>query len=267
MVAVGLHLVNNHGGRLPGIGGQRVQPLPVACHPHGNAGNALQVFPQRIQVVQRPLQFFPVVDPRAENQLTIQMNAALCQPLQNREALAGKAVPHHLAAQFRIGGMHRYIDRTDMHVENPLHFPLAQIGQGDIISKKEGQAGIVVFKIQAFAHPFGQLVDKTENAPVTAGALPIHQIRLELQPDGIVLALSQGNRPLFSLLTAQQQMEVRFRLIKAEIQNVRDFMPIHGHQRLSGAYPGLFRRAAGVHSCNPYGHSFLPFSLYFSLSR
>ena len=77
--------------------------------------------------------------------------------------------------------MHRNVYGAYVHFNNALNLMLGDIRMGDIISEKEGKTGIVVLKIKAIAKTLRQLVDKAENALITAGMFIIHQIGFKLE--------------------------------------------------------------------------------------
>ena len=136
-------------------------------------------------------ELFPIVIPRAEHKLAVHFDAVPGKPSQNGKLLPGTGVFHHAATQLRVGGMHGNIDRADVHFEDSLDLPVCDIGKRDIIAEQEGKSGIIVFKIQAFAHSFRELVDKAEDAFIFAVPLPVHEIGFEFQPQVFVFALAQ----------------------------------------------------------------------------
>lgn len=58
----------------------------------------------------------------------------------------------HLAAQLRIGGVHRNVDRRQLKINDTLDVMLFHVGQRHIVSLEEGKTGIIVLKIEGFPH-------------------------------------------------------------------------------------------------------------------
>ena len=158
--------------------------------------------------------------------------------------------------------MDGHIDGADMHFDNAVNFMFTEIGQGDIISKKEGKAGVVVLKIQAFPHPFGKLVDKAENTLIPAGVLFIHEIGFKLQPQGLILPLADEHRALFSLLVLHGHGQAGIGLIKAVIQHIHNGAAVNGNEGFPRPDSGRIGGAVWVYLLDENCHGFAPFLLY-----
>ena len=61
-----------------------------------------------------------------------------------------------------------------MHLYNAVNLVFGNVGKGDIVSEKERKAGIVVLEIKTASQSFRKLVNKTENALISAGMFFIH---------------------------------------------------------------------------------------------
>ena len=66
---------------------------------------------------------------------------------------------------------------------------LGEVRQGDVVAEQEGQAAVVVLEVERLAQSRRELVDEAKHALVAAGALLIHEIGLEFQPQLLVLGL------------------------------------------------------------------------------
>ena len=187
------------------------------------------------------------------------MHPGLGKAHEMAQGIPGKAVAHHFAPEFRIGSVYRHVDGADVHFDNPGNLVLAEIGQGDIISKEEGKPGIVVLKIQALPHPLGKLVNKAENALVPAGMLPVHEIGFKFQAQRLILPFADMNLALFPLCIGNCQDQAGIRLIEPEIQNIHNGIAVNGHQGLPGLNAGQICRAAGMHLLNEHCHGLAPF--------
>jgi hypothetical protein len=138
-----------------------------------------------------------------------------------------------------------------MHGYYTLNVPVLQIGKSYIVAHKEGKPRIVILKIESFAHSLGQLVDKTENTPVVAGAFLIHEISLKLQSYIGVPVLTY---PDFKKNTVSGQPQVKSVLEnkKSVIKNVFDLMPVYGVKLVPGFDPRLIRGRAGNYFIHGY---------------
>ena len=56
-------------------------------------------------------------------------------------------VAQQQAADLRVRGMDGDVDGGDVQITDPLQFPPAEVGEGNVVAHEEGQAGIVVLKI------------------------------------------------------------------------------------------------------------------------
>lgn len=58
-------------------------------------------------------------------------------------------------------------------VDDALHLPLGEVGQGQVVAHQKGQPGVVILEIEALPHPRRHLVHKAEDAVVGTGAGPV----------------------------------------------------------------------------------------------
>ena len=85
--------------------------------------------------------------------------------------------------------MYRDIDGRNTHFDNALHILILHIGEGNIVTVDEREAGVIVLEVNGLTHALGVLVDEAEDALIGAGVLFIHQGCFKLQPDVIVFIL------------------------------------------------------------------------------
>ena len=123
----GLHLVNEGGGLLLGIGAQGVEALPVFRHPHRHHGDAVDSRGHARQIQQGAVQGGAVVDPGTGDDLAVHGDAGLGEAAHDGDALPGPAVFQHFTAQLRVGGVDGHVDGGDAQGDDPLHLPLGQI--------------------------------------------------------------------------------------------------------------------------------------------
>ena len=135
------------------------------------------------------IKLLAVVKSLAKNNLRRYFDICIGKSFDIPKHLARTLVFHHLAAKLGICGMNRDIDRRNMHLDDAVDIRVGHISQRNVVSVKEGKAGVVVLKIQALSQPLGKLVDKAKDAFVSAGLLFIHQRSFKIKPDIIVLSL------------------------------------------------------------------------------
>ena len=165
----------------------------------------------------------------------------------NVDGPARPLVFQHHGPQLRVGGVDRDVDGRDAQVDDPLHLPVRHIGQGQIVAQQKGQPGVVVLKIQAGPHPRGHLVHKAEDAVVGAGAGPVHQIGLELQPQVLPLPLAQADGAGGAVLLPQHQLQPGVIAEELIVQHVHDLVAVDVGQGLPHPQPRPVGRTSGVH--------------------
>ena len=138
-----------------------------------------------------------------------------------------------------------------MHRDDAVDLAVVDVRQRDVVAEQERKARVVVLEVQRFAHAGRKLVDEAENAFVAAGALLIHQIRLELEAERAVLRLDD----LFfvdarAVRLFKDKRQVRVRLVKAEIEDVADRMAVDRDERIPFFHPGALRQAVRLHAEN-----------------
>ena len=106
--------------------------------------------------------------------MAIQFNARLVKSVDYIQSLARIFIVHHFNPKFGVGCVNRNVNRAYMHLYNAVNLVFGNVGEGNIITEKEGKAGIIVLKIKTASQSFRQLVDKAENALVSAGMFLIH---------------------------------------------------------------------------------------------
>ncbi|CDC73544.1 unknown [Candidatus Colimorpha enterica] len=116
-------------------------------------------------------------------------DAGCGEALHRVVARAGKAVAEHFAAQLRVCGMDGDIHRGHLHFDDARDIVFVHVGQGYVVAHQEGEAGVVVLEVKRLSHSRRELVDEAENALIAAGALFVHEKRIELKPDIVVSRL------------------------------------------------------------------------------
>ena len=138
------------------------------------------------------------------------------------------------------------VDRADVHIDDALHLVLGQVRQRDIVAEQERQTAVVILEIQAVTHTGRQLIDEAEDALVAAGALLIHQIIGELQPQFLELLLFDAHGAPVSLRRFHDQLQTRIRDEEAIIQHIVDLAPVDRQQLIARVQTGPRRGRAFV---------------------
>lgn len=116
-----------------------------------------------------------------------------------------------------------------MHLDDAFHFPFREVGQRYIIAKEEGKARIIILKIKAFPHPFGELIDKAEHALIRTVALPVHQIGVKGEAQILIFILFDPDLPVFSPRAAQREGQPSLGGIKLIIEDIDNLMAVDLH--------------------------------------
>ena len=221
----------NHFQHLPGIFFckwlQRIQSFSVLCQSYRHNGNAFQKRKIAAQIPDTPLQFFPVINAFAQNNLPVHLNAALVQNIYFFQRVPGKTVMKHSAAQFRICSMKRNVDRLQTISDNPLHIPVTHICQGNIISLEKRQPGIIIFKIQRIPHSRWHLINKAEDAFIPAGMILIHQALIKCNSQLFIRILFDFQFPFFPILLFNQKQQFFLFHVKLIIKNIFYLMSVN----------------------------------------
>ncbi len=152
------------------------------------------------------------------------------------EHLAAALIGQHPYPQLGVGGVHRDVDRADVHLDDALNLVVLHVGHGDVVAIQKGKPLIIILKIKALAHTRGQLVDEAEHAVVGAGlCFSSPRYVLKLQPKGPRSARCTPEICCLSHLCLQvKAAAVGIKLI---VQRIVQLVLIHGQQRQPGSRP------------------------------
>ena len=143
--------------------------------------------------------------------------------------------------------MDRDVDGGDAQVDDPLHLPGGEVGQGEVVAQQEGQPGVVVLEVEGGPHPRGHLVHKAEDAVVGAGPGPVHEVGLKLQPQILPLAFADPEGAHRPLRAFQGELQPGVVAVKFIVQHVHNGAAVDVGEYLSHPDPGPAGGAAGVH--------------------
>ena len=196
-----------------------------------------------------------VVPAGADHDLPVHDDARLAEGLDIVQGTGGVLVAQHGAVELGVGGVDGDVDGADVQVDDPLDFPLRQVGQGDVVAQQEAQPGIVILEIQGGAHAGRHLIHEAEHAVVGAGAHFVHQVGVEVQPQILPLRLAQRQGALLSVRRFQLNVRHGVVAVKPVVQHVHDGVAVDGQQLLAHMDAGVLRRAVPVNGGDDGTHS------------
>ena len=130
-----------------------------------------------------------VVDAGAEHQLRVRLDAHVGQAAQLRHDLRGARVAQQAAAQRRVGGVDRDVQRAEALLDDALPVVLFEVGQGDEAAVEEAVAVVVVLDVEAGPQAGRVLVDEAERAVVVAALDAVEGGVVEDEAEVCVLVL------------------------------------------------------------------------------
>ena len=145
-----------------------------------------------------------------------------------------------------------------MHINDPLHLVLGQVGQRDVVAEQKGQAAVVVLEIQRLAHAGRQLVDKAEDAFVAAGMLAVHQIGFKFQPQLFVLFFADLHTAARAVVVHFQH-QLGFHHIKPVVQHIHDLVSVDAAKLHPPTQLFARRRAVRLDRLYRHRHAISPF--------
>ncbi len=145
------------------------------------------MFAQLHQIANRSVQCLAVIDARAKNDLTVDIDSVRDRLLKTFRHFAGKSIVHHFLPEFRIRRVYRYIQRRQPVRQEPVKLGVVDIGQRNKVAVRETKPRVVVLKIQGRAHSCRQLVDEAKETTVRTGLRLIQKRLGENETELLVL--------------------------------------------------------------------------------
>jgi hypothetical protein len=96
-----------------------------------------------------------VVDPGADHDLTVHLDAVVEQGAQPPEARRASPVAQHAGAHLAVGGVDADVERAQALGHDPLEVRLGEAGQRGEVPVQEAQPVVVVLQVQAGPHAGG----------------------------------------------------------------------------------------------------------------
>jgi hypothetical protein len=128
--------------------------------------------------------------------------------------------------------------------DDTLEVRLGEPRQRREVAIEETQPVVVVFQVEAPAHPLRQLVDEAELAVVVAGAHPIEHGAGDLGAERAPRRLGDGDL-LFEAVAGEQQVDLGLVGPQPPLDDVPRDATVEAQDRVARADPGLFGGRAG----------------------
>ena len=122
---------------------------------------------------------------------------------------------------------------------------IVHVGQCDIIPLQKGKPGVVILKIQGFPHPRRHLVNKAEDALVTARAVVAHQTVFKLHAQIFVVILVDFQKPLRAVRLAHKYFHILVLHQITVVEHILYFLVIHGKKDVARFHSHLLRDGTG----------------------
>ena len=209
---------------------------------------------ERGEILHGALQRRAVVASGDGHDLAFHGNAGGGEALEDIHDLPAARVADELGAQVGVGGVDGDIQRADFQIAYALQLALGEVRAGDVVSREEREARVIVLEVERFAQALRQLVDEAENAAVRAAGRAVHQVRLKVQSGVFALFFADVNGPGIAELH-RELFVVRPVFI---IEHIADLVPVDKMQLISGKHPSVQRRA-DIHGGDRVVHSSLLF--------
>ena len=199
---------------------------------------------------QRVLERGAVVDPRADDDLAVHLNAPVEEDFQPAQAGGALRVAEHVGPQLRIGRVDGHEQRAETLGEDAFRVELGETGERGEVPVEERQPIVVVLEVEAPPHALGQLVDEAERAVVVAGPDPVEDGRGDLHPERLPHSLADPHDPGQRRTGApNEDAEVARVAETLEIDDVARLLPVNAEELVSHGQTGAgCRRRRGDRS-------------------
>ncbi len=193
----------------------------------------------------RPLEHVAVVDPGAQHDLAVHLDAVIQQRPEPAQAHPATRVLQHPRPNLGVGGVDADVQRRQALGDDALQVGLGEARQGGEVPVEEAQAVVVVLEVQAAAQARRQLVDEAELAVVVAGAHPVEHRAGHLGAERLAGALADEDVQLHPA-APHGQLDLGLVDGEAPLDDVARHRPVDGDDLVAGEHAGARRgRAVG----------------------
>ena len=138
------------------------------------------------QIPQTALQGCPIVEPRADHHLGVNLQIPFTKPGQLLHQQPGPRIHQKALSQVRFSGVHRYIKRRQPLLIDALPIRLREVGEGEIRAIEEAETEVVILEIQAVPVAGRLLIDEAERTVVVALPQPIKECFRKAKAQAVV---------------------------------------------------------------------------------
>ena len=203
----------------------------------------------------RLLEDLGVVYSGAHHDLAVHFDTVVEQGPKPAEARCPSPVSEQIGTDLWVGGMNTHVERAQALGDDTLEIGLGETGQRREVAVQKRQTKVVVFEVEALAHPRRKLVDKAERAVVVAGSDLVEQRAMDFKTERLarrLLNIDDGGH------STTVDLERDVGLINEEViaDDVTGLLSVDGQQDV--ANPNVSGRSSRFWSHRDYlreGHS------------
>ena len=200
------------------IRNKRIKVFTVACKSDRN--NRSHINTEVFKIGQCSDKLVTVINSGTGNNLTVKRYSCVCKAFEIFQCIACKTVIHHLTTKLGVCCVNRHINRAYVHFYNSVNFVLCNICQRDIVAEQKRKSAVIILKIERLTHPLRKLVNKAENAFITARMLFVHKIGFKLKTDFLIFSLGHFYGTNIFVLILNLKSKLAVHLIESVIKNI-----------------------------------------------
>ena len=128
------------------------------------------------------------------------------------------------------------IYRRHAHFYYAVDILIGEVCHRDIVALQKRKAAVIILEIERVSHSFRKLVDKAENAFVSARVLAIHEKCLKFQPDIIVFVFFYFG-VIFLSVALKQNIKLFVTYMKSVVENIVNRVSVHSDKLIARGNP------------------------------
>ena len=132
--------------------------------------------------------------------------------------------------------MDRNVYRRHTHFYYAVDILIREVCHRDIVALQKRKTAVIILEIERVSHSFRKLVDKAENAFVSARVLAIHEKCLKFQPDIIVFVFFYFS-VIFLSVSPQQNIKLFIAYMKSVVENIVNRVSVHAYKLIACGNP------------------------------
>ncbi len=202
---------------------------------------------ERPEIGERLLEHFPVVEPRDDHHLTVELDPAVDEARELLQDVRDTRVVEQRLARFPRRRVHRDVERREPVLDDAIEVPLLEVRERGEIPVGERETVVVIPDVERLAQPFRKSLDEAELAAVGAaphgGGLQLHAEALPFGAFDLVddrLAVGEADRDLEFIVGGQE----------LPVEKIIDVAPVDGEDLRSGHDLEFVSNAIGSDACD-----------------